>query len=168
MLCFFLIVGWSSFLFPLVVHAEEEVLCTYGKLFLSDTSTSQIHVIDLNLVEPIGNLMVETTVTVEGGPGEIDLYSTANGKAIATLYGGSINVNYTDGVVNWIHTGIELENHGDHSDISFTTPSLLPNGALIVPKRYISNAIMVKLLYFVTDPSVVMSIPLFGSLMNRY
>ena len=111
-----------------VVHAEEEVLCTHGKLFLSDTTTSQIHVIDLNLVEPVGNLMIETSITVDGGPGGMDVYSTANGKAIATLYGGSIDMNYTDGVINWIQTGIELENHGDHSDVSFVAPTLLPAG----------------------------------------
>lgn len=127
----FRIVGWWYFmvLFVVCVNAEEEVLCTHGKLFLSDTSTNQIRVMDLNIVEPVGNLIVETTVTVDGGPGDMDLYSTANGKTIATLYGGSIDLNYTDGVVNWIHTGIELVNHGDHSDVSFNPPTVLPNGA---------------------------------------
>ena len=114
------------------VHAaeeEEEVLCTHGKLFVSDTATSQIHVINLNLIEPVGSLVVETSVTVEGGPGAMDVYTTANGKVVATLYGGTAAANYTDGVINWIHTGIELVNHGDHSDVSFDPPTVLPNGA---------------------------------------
>jgi hypothetical protein len=124
--------GWvflSSFQFLLEAHAhDEEVSCTHGKLFLSDTSSSQIHVIDLNVIEPLANLTVETTVTVDGGPGGMALYSTSNGKAIATLYGGSNDMNYTDGVVNWIHTGLELINHSDHSDVSFKAPTVLSNG----------------------------------------
>ena len=139
-----LFVAFFSLTFS-VIHAESGThsSCTYGKLFVSDGADgSTVHVIDLNSGS---NLTKETTVTVNGGAAANDLYVSANTQVVGVLYYGSNATNYTDGVVNWIHTGAALEEDG--TTVAYTSPTALPNAAFdcVLPLHFTSNVGMIAI-----------------------
>ena len=119
---------------------EEHEHCTHGKLFVSDAKNgTTIHVIELNS----GNFTKET-VHVQGGPGANDLYVSENRQVVAVLYYGSEDTNYTDGSVNWIHSGASL---ADDKTVTYDTPTVLPNAAFecILPLHFSANGDMISI-----------------------
>ena len=140
------------------IHAEsgKHLSCTHGKLFVSDAvSGSTIHVIDLNSGS---NLTVGSTVEVDGGAGANELYISDSREVVGVLYYGSEATNYTDGVVNWIHTGVELEDDGS---VEYDAPTVLPNGAFdcILPLHFSANGDMIAIFcdgsYDIQDNSTI-------------
>lgn len=112
----------TSFLFS---AAMAEQTCTHGKLYVTDTETSNVHVFDVSKGN-LESLSPETTIDVGGKPG-INLDYTASGKEVAAIFRGTESLGYADAVVNFFDTGVSTESHGDHYDISYSPPTLVEN-----------------------------------------
>lgn len=111
------------FSFAPVLGKEE---CTHGKLYVTDNSTSQIHVFDVSGGK-LDSLSVETTVTLPSvGAGQLAYYG-APVNPLVVQYRGTEEQGYQDGFVRFIDTGLRVENHGNHYDVSYTAPSIISN-----------------------------------------
>jgi hypothetical protein len=108
------------------VSLAEETPCTHGKLYVSDEDSTNLHVFDLG--GSLENMAEETTVTVKGAPG-IHLDVSGSGTVIGSIFRGTEADFYADGVVNWVNTEVTAEDHGDHFDVMYGSPSLVENAA---------------------------------------
>lgn len=118
-----LAIGLSSVMLATPATAEGDGECTHGKLYVSEAETNTVHVFDLS--GSLDNLTPETSITdVPGGP-ELYLQTTASMVAVAAVYRGVEDNGYADGGVSFIHTGLVIEDHGDHAHVDFIAPSIL-------------------------------------------
>ena len=100
--------------------------CTFGKLFVTDNTTSSVHVIDISSGQR-SNLVPEHSITVKGAPGMNLNY--AHKGAVAALYRGNVDIGYTDGSVTFIDSGVRTEDHGDHGMVEYANPSVIDNAS---------------------------------------
>lgn len=87
-------------------HDHEAIV---GALLVSDAEAGLINIIDLHDGDIISSIDIEGPATI---------YPTAH-----TYYGVAIQT--ADGLVNFIDTGIEIEEHGDHFHLHVGEPELL-------------------------------------------
>ncbi|HEY8360991.1 MAG TPA: hypothetical protein VIL30_26325 [Ramlibacter sp.] len=87
-------------------YAAEEAA---WRLFVSDHADAQVSAIDLESGEEIGSFELD---------GVASLYTTTSRAAVFAVQGDA-------NTVTAIGTGIELDDHGDHGDISITEPELI-------------------------------------------
>ena len=105
-------------------HGGNE--CTHGKLYLSSRNSTNVHVYDLN--KSLQSMFNEKNVTMPpAATNEFWLDTTADGQYVAAIYRGTVDVGYTNGVVQWIHTGFAKEDHGDHYHLVYGAPKLMSN-----------------------------------------
>lgn len=102
--------------------------CTHGKLYISDTVSSNVHIFALD--GSLQNMVEESTITIPNAGPELNLDISSSGEVVAAIYEGTEENFYTDGTVHWIDTNVFLEDHVDHSHIEFGVPSLIQNAAL--------------------------------------
>lgn len=88
------------------VWADEEI--TTWRIFFADQATPTVTALDLDAPEN------RWTFDLAGGPARIHV--SPSGEAI-------IAVQPEDGKVDFIRTGIALDDHGDHADMEVTDPS---------------------------------------------
>lgn len=104
----------------MTVRAEEE--CTHGKLFLSDSANPTLHVIDLD--EDIMNKVSMASLDSLPLQGKAPFYldQVMDGLVVTAAYWGSQDLYMADGFLNFIHTGVSKESHGDHSHLQRGDP----------------------------------------------
>ena len=104
-------------------HAED---CTYGKLYVLDDSTSNVHVIDVSKGH-LEDLTVETTVALPTvGAGELVYYGTS-ADPLLVQYRGQEELGYQDGFVRVINTGFSYEKECDHLHMEYDAPTVVQN-----------------------------------------
>jgi hypothetical protein len=135
----FSMVSLSCFIIP-TVHGHEgggnEELCEHGKLYVSDYEDgSKVHIID---VHDIGNMTEEGSVAIKGVAGSNVLYASANRQIVASLNYGTEDMNYTNGNVEWIHTGVGKDDDGN---ITFSTPQVFSSIAFdcVLPLHFVTQ-----------------------------
>jgi hypothetical protein len=109
------------------VAAEE---CTHGKLFLTDSTSMKV--VSIALDDNVTDLVVTempSSVTLDGSP-PLVLNHVVDSLVLTAAYVGSEEQNMTDGVVNLIHTGVELETQGEHTHIHSDVPYKIVNAEI--------------------------------------
>ena len=105
-------------------HGGNE--CTHGKLYISSRNSTNVHVYDLN--RSLQSMYNEKNVTLSpSATNELWLDVTSDSMFVAAVYRGTADVGYTNGVVEWIHTGFAKEDHGDHYHLVYGAPKLMSN-----------------------------------------
>jgi len=87
-------------------HGHDEIV---GALLVSDAEAGRIDIVDLHDGDVVSSMDLEGPATI---------YPTAH-----TYYG--VAVQTEEGLVNFIDTGIEIEEHGDHFHLHVGEPELL-------------------------------------------
>jgi hypothetical protein len=83
-------------------------------------------VYDLN--RGLQSLFNEKTVTLPpSATNELIVEATADSTHVVVVYRGTVDLGYTNGVVNWISTGFAKVDHEDHFDLEYSTPTLVAN-----------------------------------------
>eukprot|EP00980_Cylindrotheca_fusiformis_P031313 scaffold26156_cov122-Cylindrotheca_fusiformis.AAC.1 len=103
-------------------HSHDD--CTHGKLFVSDADSNDLNVYDLD-ADSMANLAIESTLQAPGGKGQI-LVGTGAGNVVS-LSRGSEDQNFADGRVNFLSSGLGIEDHGDHFHVLKGEPSFISN-----------------------------------------
>lgn len=131
-------VGWDRLFLPClmmlaavvdVVRAGNRDDCTHGKLYVTDSTSMTIRSLDLDDSSLVVTELSDATVTLQGSP-PLYLNPIAESMVLMAAYWGSEEKNMTDGVVNLIHTGVGLENHGDHKHILNGDPYSILNAVI--------------------------------------
>lgn len=103
-------------------HGGNE--CTHGKLYISSRNSTNVHVYDLN--RSLQSMFNEKNVTLPASAtNELWLEVTSDSRFVGVVYRGTVDVGYTNGVVNWINTGFAKEDHGDHYHLVYGAPTLV-------------------------------------------
>eukprot|EP00980_Cylindrotheca_fusiformis_P018239 scaffold5926_cov102-Cylindrotheca_fusiformis.AAC.2 len=105
-------------------HENPVGECTHGKLFVSDLNSNDLHVYDLD-AESMADLSIESTIQAPGGNGQI-VEITGAGN-IVSKYQGSEDQSYADGRINFLTSGLSVDDHGDHVHVNKATPSIISN-----------------------------------------
>jgi len=103
----------------------EEHGCTRGKLFISEQDTATLHVVDLNA--GWDKLSVTKLDLALKGKAPLYLDQAADSLIVTATFWGSDEAFNADGYMNLVHTGVGLEDHGDHSDVVDGDPYLINN-----------------------------------------
>lgn len=98
-----------------LAHADQGT--TAWRLFVADHTAPQVHAIDALDGDSLGSFTLE---------GPAALYASASQAAVFAVQGAA-------GAVSTIATGIALDDHGDHADLSLSAPKL--TGAVIRGER---------------------------------
>lgn len=112
---------WS--LFIIKIAAEED--CTHGKLFISDSTSSTLYV--ANLDDGFKNLTVTKLDLKLGGSPPLYLDLAADDMIVTAAYWGSEEMFMADGFMNLVHSGVGMEDHGDHVHIVIVDPYVIAN-----------------------------------------
>lgn len=120
LLCLFLILSDRS-----ASAQMHEGDCTHGMLFLSHVNCTSVYVMNLDSAEhSVTKLDMELKGDFPYHMGHI-----AGGLAVTAAYWGT-EENPSAGYTNMIHTGVTLEDHGDHSHLRIVDPYLITNAAV--------------------------------------
>lgn len=103
--------------------------CTKGKLYLSSRNSTIVHVYDLN--RSLQSMFNERNVTLNVPTNELVLDVTSDSLHVIVSHRGTADVGFTNGAVNWIHTGFEKMDHDDHYHLLYGPPTLVTSAKLV-------------------------------------
>jgi hypothetical protein len=124
----------STALFSLFAIKIADAACTNGKLYFSDLNSTYLYV--ANLDDGLDNITAtKLDLELKGSP-PLYLELAAASLVVTAAYWGSEEVFMTDGVVNLVHTGLSLVDHGDHLDMVEGEPYLIVNADISCGAAY--------------------------------